>query len=168
MRHCSENPTPMKYCSKCQTEKTLDFFFKDKSRKDGYALICKVCRLAHLKIKRETDAEFHKKCKERSAAYRKRFPEQTRNSIRNATLKLKYGITSLQYNEMFSAQGNCCKVCKRTESKGYGTFHVDHCHTTGKIRGILCQPCNVTLGKMEESPEKLRALANYIETHKGA
>lgn len=103
---------------------------------------------------------------QKSAEYRKLYPEKVRVGIRNSTLKAKYGITVGEYNSMFESQGKACAVCGGTESRGYGSMHVDHCHTTGKIRGILCQPCNTSLGKMNDDPVLLRKLADYIENHR--
>ena len=81
--------------------------------------------------------------------------------------KAKYGITSKQYDELFASQGYKCAVCNCTQNNGYGKMPVDHCHTTGKVRAILCQSCNVTLGKVEEKEEILLALIEYLRKHKG-
>lgn len=84
-------------------------------------------------------------------------------AVRSATLKKKYGITQEDFEALLAAQDGRCAICRGTESKGNGRMHVDHCHKTGQIRGILCQACNVTLGKMQESPALLRAAADYLE-----
>lgn len=78
-------------------------------------------------------------------------------------LKAKYGISSDDFDKLFAEQGRACKICGSTESKGNGRFHVDHNHTTGVVRGILCQACNVTLGKMNDDPALLRRAADYLE-----
>jgi hypothetical protein len=62
---------------------------------------------------------------------------------------------------MAAAQDYVCAVCKRDPEKGH--LHVDHDHVTGKVRGLLCGACNRTLGLTSESPERLRALAEYLE-----
>lgn len=59
---------------------------------------------------------------------------------------------------MLQEQENACAVCG-----DLGQLVVDHCHTTGKIRGLLCHPCNLSLGKMKDSPELIRKLAEYCE-----
>jgi hypothetical protein len=94
-------------------------------------------------------------------------PERSKYLIRKSHLKKKFGITVEEYDRMFAEQGRCCAICGGTKSfaKRDGHFHVDHCHKTGKIRGILCQACNVTLGKMDERPDLLRLAADYLEKH---
>jgi len=67
---------------------------------------------------------------------------------RRKHFKRKYGITVEQYNQMLLAQNNTCKICKNTCKSGKN-LAVDHCHTTGKVRGLLCATCNVNLGRIE-------------------
>jgi len=84
----------------------------------------------------------------------------------------KYGLVTPQRDELLAAQGGQCKACGgEIKFAGYSTSNkmdtihacVDHCHRTGKIRGILCGACNITLGKAQEDPRRLRALADYVE-----
>jgi len=156
----------MKICTKCNEQKSLIEYPKDKTKKDGVHTQCKVCHRERNKNKRLTDPVWREKANAKSAAYRSKFPDKNKQSIRNATLKAKYGITSKQYEELFKNQGYCCAVCGRKESKGYGKMPVDHNHVTGKVRGILCQPCNVTLGKVEEKEEILLSLIKYLRKNK--
>lgn len=72
-----------------------------------------------------------------------------------------YGITIEQYDALISAQNGCCAVCG---GSGDGKpWHVDHCHDTGKVRGILCALCNRGIGHFRESAALLRAAADYLE-----
>ena len=87
---------------------------------------------------------------------------------RRSKLKNKYGVTLEQYDAMLAAQGGVCAICGTSEPKGkrgaFGpTFSVDHCHTTGKIRGLLCGLCNPALGAFGDSVERLRAAISYLE-----
>jgi len=79
----------------------------------------------------------------------------------------KYGITPEEKSEMLTSQGNCCACCGSDSPNHKQGWVVDHCHTSGKVRGILCQPCNLSLGKVRESVEHLRALIAYLEKHNG-
>lgn len=85
--------------------------------------------------------------------------------LRRAHLLKKYGMAPEDWDRMFAEQNGCCAICGRHEDDSVGRLHVDHCHDTGRIRALLCQACNVTLGKMRESPELLRAAADYLERH---
>lgn len=75
----------------------------------------------------------------------------------------KYGITEEQVTAMRDAQDNRCGVCLRPEHelKRRG-FVVDHCHTTGVVRGLLCDNCNKALGLLYDDPEVMRRAAEYI------
>lgn len=75
----------------------------------------------------------------------------------------RYGITSEQYAEMLAAQGGRCAIC-RTESPGgrKKMMSVDHCHSSNKVRGLLCTNCNAGLGHFRDDPDLLRAAVAYL------
>lgn len=77
----------------------------------------------------------------------------------------KYGITEERYYELQTLQRNRCQICRRDENGGRGRWHIDHCHKTGKVRGLLCSNCNVGLALMGESADQLRRAADYLERH---
>lgn len=83
----------------------------------------------------------------------------------------KYGMTIEQYEGMVSAQDGKCAICEQPETSVDGKtgsmriLSVDHCHTTGKVRGLLCFRCNSTLGKLEESPQLFSAMWDYMHKH---
>lgn len=95
------------------------------------------------------------------------------NKDKDRALKTMYGISLAEYNEMLTVQGGVCAVCKQPEIAPAGRnkrtidrvpmLHVDHCHTTGAIRGLLCTRCNTALGSLCEDPERVLALLKYIE-----
>lgn len=78
----------------------------------------------------------------------------------------KYGISIADRDAMLLAQNYRCASCEAVldKNKTRGT-HIDHCHKTNVIRGILCADCNVSLGRMKESPDRIRKLADYAERH---
>lgn len=82
-----------------------------------------------------------------------------------AHIKKTYGLTVEQHDEMFERQANKCLGCGRHQKELKRRLDVDHCHKTGKIRGLLCMNCNRTLGYAKDSPLILRSLAAYIESH---
>ena len=76
--------------------------------------------------------------------------------------KLKYGMSLEDYEQLLADQGGVCKICggNRQPQKALG---VDHDHTTGAVRGLLCGKCNSALGFMEDSVEWLQNLINHLK-----
>jgi hypothetical protein len=160
-----EHKLKTQLCSKCEIEKPLDDFSVDRSRKTGIHSHCKACQSARIRAKRKNDTEWRNAQVEKSRQYKILHPEKYKQSVRNSVLKAKYGMTTEDYEALFDSQGRLCAVCKSPKSRGFGRMHVDHCHKTGNVRGILCQPCNTSLGKCNDDPEILRKLAEYLEVH---
>lgn len=73
-----------------------------------------------------------------------------------------YGLTVRELHELMERQGRACAIC-RTPDWGVKGPSVDHCHTTGAVRGILCGSCNNGLGRFRDDPARLRAAAAYLE-----
>lgn len=114
--------------------------------------------------------------------WRKRNPDKYRKAVAdwrlrnpeyesNLKLKIRYGITTEQYDELFSNQNGCCYICGNEEtarhnrSKEVQKLAVDHCHKTGKVRGLLCQDCNRGIGKFHDDPIRLQNAINYLTKH---
>jgi hypothetical protein len=72
----------------------------------------------------------------------------------------KDGITLAEYKVRLARQGGGCAICRRTGAR----FHVDHCHLTGRVRGILCQCCNHAIGLIRGNAGTAHAMAGYLET----
>ena len=80
-------------------------------------------------------------------------------------LRSKYGLTMEQWRVIFDGQGGRCAACGMIPDGGRVTsLCVDHCHATGRIRGLLCTPCNVALGLLRDDPARLEALATYARS----
>lgn len=78
-----------------------------------------------------------------------------------------YGIGTAEVEEILAAQGGVCAICGTDQWGGYrGRPHVDHCHKTKKVRGLLCDGCNNGLGRFADDPDRLRAAAAYVEAHR--
>tara|TARA_R110000744_G_scaffold296425_2_gene406296 strand:+ start:125 stop:673 length:549 start_codon:yes stop_codon:yes gene_type:complete len=73
----------------------------------------------------------------------------------------KYGLTTDEYNYMLTEQNNCCMICNKSLDLGKHT-HIDHCHTTLKVRGILCSSCNTGLGLLKEDVNIMQEMINYV------
>lgn len=74
----------------------------------------------------------------------------------------RYGITEDIYNKMLETQKYACAICKTTDS-GTRDWHIDHCHTTLIVRGILCHRCNILLGHAKDNPEILKQAIQYLK-----
>jgi hypothetical protein len=79
--------------------------------------------------------------------------------------EMKYGITPLQFEEMNQQQNGLCAICKGPPSRK--NLDVDHDHTTGHVRGLLCSACNLAIGKFKDNPDLLEAAATYLRGHNG-
>ncbi|MEV1050536.1 endonuclease VII domain-containing protein [Streptomyces sp. NPDC049887] len=77
---------------------------------------------------------------------------------RQGHLKRQYGITEAERNVMNSLQTGVCVICPSAPPA-----HVDHCHETGRVRGVLCFNCNSAIGKLGDDPDTVRRAAAYLE-----
>ncbi len=99
--------------------------------------------------------------------YKQGTPEYTRDH----QLQRQFGINLEEFNDILKEQGGVCAICKQPETR-VDTRHnklrdicVDHDHTTGKVRGLLCAECNTTLGRVKDSIEILQSAIAYLEKH---
>lgn len=141
-----------KVCNTCGAEKPLsEFHFRSDTNKPRSD--CIVC--------------FRSKSKKR---YEER--EETKEAYVRASHKFnvkRYGLSLESYDQMFEDQDGKCKICgttvyKPTDQKGMlETACIDHCHETGKVRGLLCRKCNTGIGSFKESLTVLRCAVDYLE-----
>ena len=140
-----------KECSSCNKIKTHSEFQKDKKNKKGkgLAFYCREC--ANFKSRK-----WHKENVGKIEVKRMK---------RSGWVKRAHGITLLQYEDRLQAQDFKCAICRLALLPyGYGT-HLDHCHTTGKLRAFLCSDCNRGIGCFHDSAEKLSDAIEYLKTH---
>ncbi len=126
------------------------------------------------KNKYRSDPEFRRKQleKEKDPEYKIARKRQRDNPARReqrhfARVARRYGLTRPEYVSMWQDQDGKCKICSR--ALNHNTYsdespQVDHCHTTGKVRGILCRGCNRGLGGFRDSAETMLAAIEYIKT----
>ena len=118
------------------------------------------------KAKRKAYNEANKeKINARRKQYRKNNKEKIKLNEKNKWLKRKYGITLKERNVILKKQNNKCKICfyKFNENEFKSIACVDHCHTTNKIRGLLCRTCNAGLGYFKDNIETLTKVITYLE-----
>lgn len=163
--------TTMKVCSKCQKEKQDEDFPEGRSR-----AWCKSCHreyqkdwsarnAAHL---REKSKERYLKNKEKMSAAAKKWTAQNPEKHKGSRLR-KYwpGATGAEairnYQDLFEKQGGRCAVCDRPQSELPNALAVDHDHVTGKVRGLLCRRCNISVvGALDNYPDLFPKAILYI------
>jgi hypothetical protein len=125
------------------------------------------CRRTYRRVRYARPDVKEKEKQQRQSLYQRRMaadPEGVKRKMKDKRLRSKYGITLVEYDAILSRQGGGCAICGSKQSGGRWSeqLHVDHCHDTGKVRGLLCETCNRGLGLFHDSPEKLRAAAAYL------
>lgn len=182
--------TKLKKCTQCGGEKELTYYgqYKNKTTKKlYYSSQCKRCknknktlkwntpeykekqeikykRIAlRLKLSRESDnktyQQYLEECREKRIKVKELNPELYYRKQKDTYLRSKYGITIEDYEQMSENQINKCLICKNEYP-----LVVDHCHTSEKVRGLLCSECNSGLGLFKENPDYLLGAIEYIKS----
>ena len=132
-----------KICTKCGELKPLTDFCKDRAKGDGHQTYCRECNKLHCKKYKDT----HKTdCAKRRKNWRKTKPGK--KARRRWQLKRKYGLTLDEHRLMYILQNGRCKICG--EHVDYDKIKTDHCHRSGKVRGLLCNRCNFLLAAIDD------------------
>lgn len=137
-----------KKCNKCEQVKLFSEFFKDKGFSDGHSSICKVCKTAATMAWREKNKEH----------YNEYMRKKNREHYPKDRLR-RYGLTVEQHKEMLLKQNNVCALCEKPP-EGNRPLAVDHCHETGRVRGLLCYGCNRLMVLMD-NPKLLARAFSY-------
>lgn len=132
----------MKKCGLCNKEKPEHEYFRNSKSKDGLQHYCKKCHYASKK-------EHYKK-------------KSVRDRYKHNQLRFKYGIGINEYNKMLAEQNGKCAICDGV-NHNRKKLSVDHCHETGKIRGLLCEKCNSVLGWAKDSTLVLQNAISYLK-----
>jgi hypothetical protein len=110
--------------------------------------------------------EYVKANKDQVVDRKKRYYRRESANFRNKRFMTSYGITAAQRDAMEEAQQSRCAICGTHASEcPKQELYVDHCHTSGKIRELLCQHCNTSLGHFKDSVFTLYAAISYLEKH---
>lgn len=135
-------------CPRCKVAKEEKEFGKDSAKAKGISSWCKLCK------------------KTWRTQWRKDNPEKAKAQDFKNDLKKNYGITPECYYEMFEKQKGLCACCGQSHESFKRGFHVDHDHTTGQVRGLLCTECNPGIGYFQESTERLEMAIAYLKKFK--
>ncbi len=155
----------IKACTKCKTEYplTAEYFFRDRVRSGGLRSNCKGCCK---KDARKRAPRNRKKKNSRARGYRLLYGDK----IRGRTRDRKHNLTTGQYDKMLRGQNGVCAICGELEitkqNDRLRALSVDHNHSTGKIRGLLCNKCNSAIGNLcvdDHGIELLCSAISYIK-----
>lgn len=89
-----------------------------------------------------------------------------KEKVKDITLSRKYGINLKKYNDLLKEQNYSCAICGLDQSRFEKALSVDHCHTSGKVRGLLCQLCNTGLGSFKDNKKVLEKAIEYLDKTK--
>ena len=129
----------MKTCATCKQSKPFTEFYTSKTR--GYQSRCIACM--------------------KSPEHRARRRQYYKNGGKERHMLRTYGLTAEEYQVMVEKQGGRCPIC-RTK----GPLVVDHCHSTQKVRGLLCDDCNKGMGILGDSTKRLERAIQYLNQRK--
>ena len=160
-----------KRCKVCGVRKPLTDFYALSGMRDGHRNDCKAC---NLKAKHDRYVANPEPTKQRVKRWQvenrdrhletqrqRRARPENKAKEREGHLKRTHGITLEEYEAMVVAQKGRCKICGRRPTEGK-SFHIDHDHVTGRVRGLLCSACNHALGLFGDSPQRLQRAATYV------
>lgn len=172
-----ENQIPTKVCNKCRIEKPITQFHKHSRSKYGVLGECKICWKIRTdkwakanpdKIKANTARQRAKnaeRIRENQRKYYYAVPPETRSMIKRAKrIVYQYGITTAEYNEILTSQGGVCAICGGAPDKErWKKLAIDHNHSTGIVRGLLCSKCNKGIGSLRDNVELLFKAIEYLK-----
>jgi hypothetical protein len=169
--------------SRCQKEKPRTLFASNKSMRDGLQAYCRECSAEYSRQRQETKGRGVrekvpvpsgcKHCRGRDEVephsdwHRKRSapdgPASRCKTCKAAAgpaghLRRKYGITEAERDELITSQKGVCRICLAAPA-----VQVDHCHKTGRVRGVLCFNCNSGLGLLRDDPDAMYRAADHLE-----
>ena len=134
--------TEGKTCKVCKEYKENNMFYFKNSEKSHRGNVCKKCKIAESKSRTKSLTS------EKRAEYRRRSHAKS------------YGLTLEEFNAYFKEA--TCGICNHTGDK-YNRLVLDHCHSTGRIRGVLCDQCNLGLGHFTDNIDKLKGAIKWLE-----
>lgn len=139
-----------KACSRCKKVLPASEFYPHRRMKSGLQSHCRTCaRQWHLDRPEYVQAK--------NASYKAANPDYSLNWAR----RQKFGLTPEQVEVMRVQQNGTCAGCQCALARANEC--IDHCHVTGKVRGLLCKACNIGLGMFKDQASTLRRMADYVE-----
>ncbi len=175
----------IRVCKKCNFSKEIAYFRKSKNCKNGYSHTCLECSRAlqrawsknhfislkksKLKYNKSTkgiekNKQYYLDNKQEIDAKHADYYNKYKDKIKYANLKKKYNISKEDLDTLYTRCGASCSICKLPEKENQGgkALHVDHDHKTGKVRGLLCNNCNLGIGYLKDDVKILESAIEYL------
>jgi hypothetical protein len=147
--------TGLKVCNACNIEQSVDLFYRNAKTFDRLQPFCKRCGFTkHAEWVRNNRT----RAREINARWKKNNPERCLDLHRRCL----YGISLEEIQKLREKQGGKCAICL-VDFKDFSSACVDHCHTTGKVRGLLCNRCNHGLGHFRDNLSTLQRAIEYLK-----
>jgi len=135
----------VKQCGACKEVKSALDFYNAKKSTTGLTSWCKLC------------------CAKQSKVWYSNTQNKRKNYLNR--IKNKYGVSSEEYQKMFDEQEGKCLICEKHDDDVKQRLHVDHCHQTGKVRGLLCFNCNAGMGNLGDDIVLLEKAIQYLKSY---
>lgn len=145
-RLCYDYAMSQKTCPQCKVQKPLMDYPLDRRTKNGHHHWCRQCISARKRVRRIGN------------------PEAARRQDRIYNLRIKM-LNEDRFEKMWDLQQGLCAICATQLTRVSKGHAIDHCHSTQRVRDLLCHACNLILGHAKDDPARLRAAADYIERH---
>ena len=151
-----------KRCPKCEQVKAVSLFYRKNTKTargwawDSYCIDCRraACQEYGTRSRESRNARLRQ--------WRKKNPVAARKKDYLARIKKKYGLSAVDVEQMRSSQNGECAICREAKDR----LFIDHCHSTGRVRALLCQTCNTFLGWYEKKAETILQFQAYLEQHR--
>jgi len=140
-----QNDVKEKACSRCKEIKPLSSFSKDKQHGSGHKSACKSCASKYFN------------------SWRQKNLEQVRIKDRLISYKRKYNLSDEMAEQLVKDRTGVCKICGKIKP-----LVVDHCHSTGEVRGLICSACNSVLGYSKDNVNTLKQAIKYLKDFYGS
>ena len=176
-----------KFCRHCRQTKPVSEFYQWPGKQPSISAHCKPCTKERVRARelakpeqvRATRRLWEERNKEKLSAYQaerrerpgerekakervRRWREDNPQRERDNHIRKHYGLPRGSYEKMLEEQNGKCAICEATKPGGKGRFHIDHCHSKGSVRGLLCHNCNILLGHSKDDPDILRKAITYL------
>jgi len=149
-------------CTKCGVVKDKDDFGAEKRARDGYYRQCRECRYKAINEARKRRVEKHGwdavRDLDDANAYSREWRRNNPGRVRASMIRHKYGLSLQEVENLIASQDGKCAICREAQED----LQIDHCHDSGKVRGMLCGPCNRALGLFKDNPNSIKRAVEYL------